>query len=175
MLNYLKLPLTVKKSVDQKSQTCTFTLNMSWQMAEQLIDIAAPFMRDLSSAVEKHHQEELERKKHLAYMQDEYSRISMIAIHSLRICRKKCIHIDDIADRIALRKNIDPNALKNAYHQQLKERFRKLESFKERRVIKLANMGISKHAISKSLKISHYRVNRIISDAGQIKALKVIN
>lgn len=160
-----ELPITIEKSAEQKTGMHCFTVSVTHDLAKQLVAIAAPFMRELALDVEKHIESEKRHKQYLNHMKNEHSRINMIAINALRICRKKHCTVQSIANQIALKQNIEPRILINVFQEMQKKRFYKIEGFKRLYALRLHALGHSKKRICHTLKMSTSTLNCILKNS----------
>lgn len=150
---YQKLPFSIKKLSSSNSKTHEFKLTISSELANQLTLIAAPFLQDLANSMADRARQEIESKRHLRSMLDENIRINMVAIKALRSCRRNHFRIEEIANQIGMDKNMYPQTLINTFYVMQKRRFKRLMSFRDRKIIRSYNVGAGKKQIAGFYKI----------------------
>ena len=156
------LPFNIKLE-RQREDVCSVTLELSWEMAEQLIEMAAPFMQQLAQKVEKRTEQNLSRTRELQSLQDETRRANLLALRALRIVRKKGVRIEQVANRLGMEYNVAAEIIINRANIFKRERVKRFYRFRDRYIAQEFAKGRKKLEIAKATSTTIHIVNKAIA------------
>lgn len=157
-----KLPISIRQNRDPKSNECEFTIKMSWELAEQMSLIAAPFLRELSLTVARHQQKEAENAVRLASLAEEAKRIRYYGLRAIKLERSEKVELLSICEELGFLHDIDPPQLFNAAQMLKTARYKRRTRFVHRRIVQLHASGWKKSQLAEHFGLSRWVIGRIV-------------
>lgn len=158
-------PIKVTKKPDPCSRICAFEIQMSSEMAQVLMAVAAPFLAELSTALARHEQQEKERLAGLVSVQDAAKRRFRVALKALRLARRRRAVLDDVISEVALAHNIPARTLFAEAQMLQKRRGARLTRYRDRDIVTPFLLGVSKAQLAHSYDLSVYQITQILNRA----------
>lgn len=159
----LPLPVKVTKKPDPCNRVCAFEIEISRELAQALMNAAAPFLAELSGVLARQERQEKERLGALVSVQDIAKRRFRVALKTLRLARQRRAILDDVISEMALAHNIEARALFAEAQMALKRRGVRLMRLRDRDIATHFLLGVSKAQLARSYDLSVHQVTQILN------------